>query len=147
MRAGPRSPLRSVAALVLFATATLKLASLSAQRAFLRSPDPVLEVPIWVVLTLAAMTELVVAFVLIQPRYSTALAGTVLLWFTACSVVYRIVHGFVASEPCPCLGYLPKLLFWSTQATNAVTVSLLVLLGVLGVRLVSHARRDMALDR
>lgn len=138
---GRYSLTRRVASLILCVTAALKLVSLAAQHSFLQSPDPVLEIPIWVVLTLAAVTELAVALALILPNCSTRVAGTVLLWFTACSVVYRIVHGFTSSEPCPCLGYLPKVLFWSTQATNVVTVSLLVILGGLGIRLISNARR------
>lgn len=74
--------------------------------------------------------------------YSNHTAGIVLLWFTACSAVYRVVHGFTSGEPCPCLGYWPKLLFQGTQATNVVTVGLLALLGGVGLYLVLNARRN-----
>jgi hypothetical protein len=100
-----------VASFVLFATAVLKLASLAALRAFFQSPDPVLEIPTGIVLALAAVAELTVATVQVSRRFSDHTAGVALLWFTACSAVYRFIYGFTSSEPCPCLGYLPKLLF------------------------------------
>ena len=120
--AGCGSTARAVASLVLFATAVLKLASLAAQRVFFQSPDPVLEIPTGIVLAWAAVAELTVATVQVSRRFSDHTAGVALLWLTTCSAVYRFVHGFTSSEPCPCLGYLPRLLFWSTQATNVVTV-------------------------
>lgn len=137
-----RSPARWVACVVLVATAVLKLVSLVAHRRFLESPDPVFEIPMWVVLLMAAMTELAVAVAVMLDRLNNGVAGAVVLWFVASSLVYRFVHSLTSSEPCPCLGYFPKLLFWGTQATNAVTLGVLGLLGALAFRLLSNARRD-----
>lgn len=138
---GRLSPLRWVASLILFSTAGLKLLTLALRTSLLQSSDPFLGVPTWVILVAAASIELAIAALLLRPRHGNATAGSALLWFTACSMLYRIGSGLTSSAPCPCLGLLPQLLYWSTYATNWVTLSLLGVLALFGVILAANGRR------
>jgi hypothetical protein len=95
----------------------------------------------WAVLAGAGLAEGTVAILLLWSPCKNSTLGVTLLWFAACSLLYRIGHSFSSSEPCPCLGVWPKLLFWSTQATNWVTLTLLAVLAACGAALLAHERR------
>ena len=139
---GRHSSVRWVASLVLFATASLKLLSFAVPNRYLWTADPVLEVPIWVVLTLAAATELGVGALLCANRIADPIAGAALLWFVSCSMVYRMVYSSVSGEPCPCLGPMPTLLSWGHGATNLTAILLLGCLGLSGATLILRANGD-----
>lgn len=133
-----RSLVRRAASILLLGTAALKLASLGAQPAYLQTPDPVLEMPTWAVLVAAGLAEATIAALLLWSPLRDGTLGVALLWFAACSLLYRLGHSFSSSEPCPCLGLLPKVLFWSTQATNAAALTVLAVLAVCGAVLLAR---------
>lgn len=133
---------RRVASLILFTTAGLKVTSLVAGgQAVLLSPDPVLDIPTWLMLLVIGAVEFAMAALLVGTWCDDETVGTLLLWFIMCSVFYRIGHSVGSNELCPCLGLLPKVLFWSTQATNLVTLSLLAVLALTGFILLRNGRR------
>lgn len=137
--------MRRVACLILFTTAALKLAGLvEGGRVMLLSPDPLLDLPTWVLLLVMSVVEVTLAVLLIAPRCSDGNAGTLLVWFTVCSAFYRMGHSVSTDDPCPCLGLLPRLLLWSTQATNFISLSLLVILAFAGVLLLRNGRQPSA---
>lgn len=107
---------------ILALTATAKVTALLTGSALLNYADPVLQVPEWYVLLLAAGIEVVVVTALLLQKDATGRCWTV-LWLCISFLAYRGLSSFAPAvkRPCPCLGHLP--LFGSMSESSASSLA------------------------
>lgn len=119
--------IRSIA-LILIATAILKVLEVTKQNAYFEEPDAVTGfLSNRQMLLLAAAFEAGVACYLLRSK-SIKISSWVILWFCSIVAVYKIFLKMTyATVPCACLGIITKALKLSTHQAEVVTWSLLCL--------------------
>lgn len=135
---------RTVATVILSSTAILKLLTLLVTRPpFLAAIDPLFRVENAVLMSVAAIAELLTCCV-VMSNMTPELRGRALIVVSVPMVLYHLIFELGGmSQGCPCLGGIETLLKISRQTTTSIAQVLAVslLLAGIGMVMVGNNRR------
>lgn len=110
----------------------------------IRINDSVLNLPLQIVLSIAAFTEFTVGLSLVlYPR--AVYSHLALLYLGLTLAIYRSLHVLIdGGVQCPCLGKIPVLLGIGATTTNRISAAVLVLLLATSVTALFYRRKRLS---